>query len=341
MHGETGHGETGAGMKKLSLWRQHVSARLRGLPPLPPDSDRASDPAPPSESGSPSGAEPAPASDGDIEQERELAQERAAEAARRGRWRLAAAGALFATLVLPRVTDVPGYSDGAAAQPTPSSSASSVPAYPSAGTGGTPSPTASPSLPGPAASRPLPSPPGEPPSPGATGPAAGAESLTGAFRSVEAGQCLTIHSNGTGWSRPAPTPATRVGCGDERAYVRVTAVRDDEGGTCPAGNGRAAWTHGGTSLCLTRQFRVDQCLLAESDGGQLRAALMSAPACSTQRPSGKYDRLLTITAVHDAGSSASAPCRDDDRSRDGEHARYWTWKVDGGSRTLCAADATE
>ncbi|WP_344568547.1 hypothetical protein [Streptomyces axinellae] len=305
-------------MNKLSLWRQHISARLHGLPPAET-------------------AEPSQEQDWDQEWER----------ARRGRWRLAVAGALFATLVLPRVADVPGYG-GAAADPAPGGSASNVPPYPPAGTGGdtpapsTPSlPSSAPSLADPSGGRPLVSPPGEPPSPGATGSASDDSSLARAFRSVEAGQCLTVHSDGTTWSRPAPSAATRVGCGDDRAYVRVTSVRQDAGGACPAGNGRAAWTHGGTSLCLTRQFRVDQCLLAESDGGQVRAALMSAPACSHQRPSGKYDRLLTVTAVHDADDPGAGSCHDDDRSKRGEHSRYWTWKVDGEARTLCAADATE
>ena len=351
--GQRAMGRRGTGMNKLSLWRQHISARLRGLPPAQetvPDPGQAG-PEQEVRGPGPEVLDPEPEErdpeveerDPELEEQRESALELERERARRGRRRLAVAGALFATLVLPRVADVPGYS-GAAARPTPSPSASSVPAYPSAGTGSTPSPTSpssSPSLPDRSAGRPLASPPGEPPSPGATEAATDDNSSARAFRSVQAGQCLTVHSDGTAWSRPAPTAATRVGCGDDRAFVRVTSVRQDQGGACPAGNGRAAWTHGGTSLCLTRQFRVDQCLLAESDDGQVRAALMSAPACSGQRPSGKYDRLLTVTAVQDADDAESGSCHDDDRSKGGEHSRYWTWKVDGEARTLCAADATE
>ncbi|MDJ1134617.1 LppU/SCO3897 family protein [Streptomyces iconiensis] len=253
------------------------------------------------------------------------------ERARRGRWRLVVAGALFATLILPKVISSADYTDPAAAQPSPSGSyATGVPSYPttspSGGPSGGPTLPSSPTSPLPTSSE-LPSPPSEPaPGAGATGDPKGA-----AFRSVEAGQCLTVHSNGRSWSRPAPSAATRVDCGSDRAYVRVTAVRET-GGTCPSGNGRATWSGGGKDLCLTRQFRTDQCLLAETASGEVRAALMSAPACSTKRPSGRYDRLLTITGVHDDDT----PCRRDS----GDRTPYWTWKVDGGERVLCATEAT-
>ncbi|UNS98704.1 hypothetical protein MMF93_21255 [Streptomyces tubbatahanensis] len=278
------------------------------------------------------------------------------EGARRGRRRLLLATALFATLILPKVVSPPGSADSAAARPSPS--ASSVPAYPTPRPDDSATTAPSPSRLGPTPGSALPAPPRG--TPGATGPAAGpgsdSDSLAADFRSIRAGQCLTVHGNGSGWSRPAPTEATRVECGDDRAFTRVTAVHTaghggDPETSCPAGNGRAAWTHGRTTLCVTRQFRTDQCLLAESDRGRLRAALMSAPACSSQPPSGgdsgsgedgnggnggrsRYDRLLTITGVYDRPN----PCREGDS---GTHPRYWSWKVDGGSRTLCAADATE
>ncbi|MFI8851387.1 hypothetical protein ACIGW3_14525 [Streptomyces sp. NPDC053499] len=267
--------------------------------------------------------------------------------ARRGRRRLLIAGALFATLVLPRVTGTPGYVDASdraeAARPSQSGNVSPGPSPRHPGDGSLPSPAPSRPGSGPGPGSALPSPPGGAPTPGTPGPATGpgADSVTGAFRSVRAGQCLTVHGNGSGWSRPAPTKATHVACGDDRAYTRVTAVRrtgadGGEGRACPTGNGRATWTHGDTTLCVTRQFRTGQCLLAEWSGGDMRAALMSAPACSKQAPSGqgRYDRLLTITGVHDEPT----PCRQGD---DGGHSRYWSWKVDGGSRTLCTADATE
>ncbi|NSC23634.1 hypothetical protein FM076_21750 [Streptomyces albus subsp. chlorinus] len=279
------------------------------------------------------------------------------ERARRGRLRLLVAAALFATLILPKVVSAPGRADEVSARPSPG--AGSVPAYPTPQPGDGDGATAGPS---PSGSAPATGAPPDPSSshpvrPGATGPAAGpgsaSDSLAGAFRSVRAGQCLTIHGSGSGWSRPAPVEATRVPCGDERAYTRVTAVHHTGPGTgtdagpgrgpggdveaaCPTGNGRASWTHGETTLCLTRQFRTDQCLLAESAGGEVRAALMSAPACSTRPPSGqgRYDRLLRITGVYRDTTS----CREGDA---GTHAHYWTWKVDGGSRTLCTADAAE
>ncbi|MET9862408.1 hypothetical protein ABZY93_24475 [Streptomyces smyrnaeus] len=268
------------------------------------------------------------------------------ERARRGRRRLLVAAALFATLILPRVVSTPGYADGAeAARPSPG--ATGVPAHPRPGPedgqGPTTPPAPTPSLPASGSDGALPDPPTGAPSP--PGPRSGtgpeSDSAARAFRSVRAGQCLTVHGNGSGWSRPAPTEATRVPCGNDRAYTRVTAVRrtgasGEPHRACPTGNGRATWTHGDTTLCITRQFRTDQCLLAESKGGEVRAALMSAPACSTEPPSGtgRYDRLLKITGVHDEPT----PCREGDSHG---HSRYWTWRIDGGSRTLCTADATE
>lgn len=277
--------------------------------------------------------------------------------ARRGRQRLLLATALFATLVLPKVVTPPGEADGASARPSPS--ARSVPAYPTPRPGGSgPAPSSPPRSGLPPGSS-LPTPPADAPRPGATDPGMSDDALADAFHSVRAGQCLTVHGNGSGWSRPAPDKATRVPCGDDRAFTRVTAVRrtgpgeagEGAGPSCPTGNGRATWSHGETALCVTRQFRTGQCLLAESEGGRIRAALMSAPACSTRPPAkgsgtahpgrsneadekGRYDTLLTITGVRDR----PAPCRETD---DGVHSRYWTWKVDGGSRTLCTADATE
>ncbi|MFG3252624.1 hypothetical protein [Streptomyces sp. NPDC048172] len=272
------------------------------------------------------------------------------ERARRGRWRLVVAGALFATLILPKVISSASYTDPALAQPSPSGSASTVPAYPSSGP--TRGPTVSPSLPSLPTTAPssspssdsgsgMPSPPtNAAPSPTRTGGASGEDSAAAAFRGVRAGQCLTVHSTGKGWSREAPTKGARVGCGSERAYVRVTAVRDDRA-SCPDGNGRGAWAssdRGGgrtVALCLTRQFRVDECLLAEGGGGEMRAALMSAPACGG-KPSKPYDRVLRITSIHakDGGAPKGLCTRGD-----GDRERYWTWRVDGGRYTLCAREA--
>lgn len=269
--------------------------------------------------------------------------------ARRGRNRLLVATALFATLILPKVVDGPGHSDDLAAhQPSPGTGQASSSASPAPGStpGSAPDPAPS------SAASPTPGTGGSPETApdGAHPPGAGplngpdtdadADSPASAFRSVRAGQCLTVHANGTGWSRPAPTEATRVPCGDDRAFTRVTAVhRAGPGGagdtSCPVGNGRATWSMDDTTLCVTRQFRTGQCLLAESTGGEMRAALMSAPACSSRPPAGqgRYDRLLTVTGVYDDDTT----CREGDA---GTHDRYWTWQVDGGSRTLCTADAT-
>ncbi|NGO72748.1 hypothetical protein G5C65_31270, partial [Streptomyces sp. SB3404] len=63
------------------------------------------------------GAEESDPSDPDSPQER----------ARRGRWRLVVAAALFATLVLPRVTSSASYTDPALAQPSPSGGPAATP----------------------------------------------------------------------------------------------------------------------------------------------------------------------------------------------------------------------
>ncbi|WP_069992926.1 hypothetical protein [Streptomyces qinglanensis] len=319
-------------MHKRGL-RQRIRPRAAGGPAAPEhDNPPGHDgPGPEHDRPGPGGGEAA-----------EQAAYEAAERARRGRRRLLVAGALFATLILPRVVSPPGSADGTETAPPGSGPGSTTAsAGPHPGAGRSPSPAPAPGATGPGRSD-APHPPASP-APGGTGPAAGPGSGgdEAAFRSVRAGQCLTVHGNGTGWNRPAPTEATRIGCGDDRAFTRVTAVRhapaDGAGDpACPTGNGRATWTHGTTTLCLTRQFRTGQCLLAEADDGRMRAALMSAPACSSVPPSGqgRYDRLLRVTGVRED----TAPCRENDPAA---HSRYWRWRIDGGGRTLCTADATE
>ncbi|MFE9331276.1 hypothetical protein [Streptomyces sp. NPDC006925] len=284
---------------------------------------------------------PAPEDDSPGPGDDEAAEHEAAERARRGRRRLLVACALFATLILPRVVSPPGSADGTeTARPASGPGSTTASAAPHPGAGSSSSPAPAPAT-GPDRSG-APHPPGSP-APGGTGPATGPGSgdEETAFRSVRAGQCLTVHGNGSGWNRPAPTEATRIDCGDDRAFTRVTAVRRSPADStsdpaCPTGNGRATWRGGSTTLCLTRQFRTGQCLLAEADDGRMRAALMSAPACSAAPPSGqgRYDRLLRVTGVR----ADTAPCRENDPA---SHSRYWRWRIDGGDRTLCTADATE
>lgn len=330
-----GSGETECSVKKLGQWARGGGPGRKGEAGAGPDghTERAGDTG--ATGHAERGSDGAGGSHHAAHAEHEAADpDSPKERARRGRWRLVIAVALFATLILPKVISSATWTDPAAAQPSPTSSspASEVPSYPTASPSG--GPTAGPSLSSSPTTPPptsgLPSPPTRSGPSAGTGAGAGRGAADAAFRSVEAGQCLAVHSNGTGWSRPAPSAATRVECGSDRAYVRVTAVRD--GGGCPSGNGRATWSGGGKELCLTRQFRTDQCLLAESGGGEVRAALMSAPACTSERPSGsRFNRLLTITGVHEGDEH----CRRDARDR----TPYWTWKVDGGARVVCATEA--
>lgn len=334
---------TECSVKKLGSrlgWGRGKAARPEHRPDTPgpadPDADSPAGASPSSgsyPSGSyPSGSHDAGSYDADGPEER----------ARRGRWRLAVAGALFATLILPKVISSASYTDPALAQPSPSSSASEVPSYPSASPS---SPSGAPSdlgLNGPSS---VPSTPGSVlPSPPATAEADEgrvADAEAAAFRSVRSGQCLTVHGTGSGWSRTAPTAEVRVACGNDRAYVRVTAIRASRA-DCPDGNGRDVWAHSSgsrtTALCLTREYRVNQCLLAESSGGEMRASLMSSVDCDLREPTKPYNRVLGVTSVH--GRTAGGTPGDLCAESGDDDTRYWTWQVDGGKHTLCAADRT-
>ncbi|NLU66633.1 hypothetical protein [Streptomyces sp. HNM0574] len=266
-----------------------------------------------------------------------------ADRARRGRWWLIIAAVLFATVVLPRIVGPESHSTAAPATPRPSASEGS----PSPGTrSGSPAPTA--------------------------GSAAPEPSATGRGRAVRAGDCLSAHHSdeGTGWNTRAPAATTRVPCNAADARVRVTAVREKPG-DCPTGRGRDAWRAAGTSgaaLCLTRQFRQDDCLLAAPAGaergeaeadrarrpgadsgtgsgtgpdsgsgsGGVRADLMSAPDCGLRALPQPYDRVLTVTGIHqDAPRTLpSGFCAD---GRDGGRGR--AWRVGAGDTVVCTTTA--
>ncbi|NGO70664.1 LppU/SCO3897 family protein, partial [Streptomyces boncukensis] len=186
-----------------------------------------------------------------------------------------------------------------------------------------------------------------PSSPAPSGAAArspgGGDRTAGAFRSVREGQCLNVHSNGDGWSRAAPTAGARVRCGSDRAYVRVADIRTSRA-SCPKGNGRGSWSYtprGGraTALCLTRHYRVGQCLAAEKSKDGMLAALMSAPACGGSPPA-SYNRLLRITSIHGLAAGGGSDDVQGRCARDAkDDRRYWTWRVDGGRYLLCARES--
>lgn len=292
--------------------------------------------------------------------------------ARRGRWRLVVAVALFATLILPRVLssadDTAGVPAGPRAAPSPMESGAGTVTGTPVPSGG-PVPSSAPRTDGAAGA----SPParGASPSAGETSagessggnPSAEGPSVAGpvahAFRSVRAGQCLSVHRDardGDGWSAASPSAAARTGCAEPDAYVRVTAVRADAA-DCPRGPDRDHWSHhsarGAVALCLTRQLRTGDCLLASTQDQRVRADLMSAPDCGTRRLPRPYDRVLTVTGVH-PGVPDPAPAglcaRDEGQRGDGkrehggrEHGQrgandqrtYWTWRVASGHTVVC------
>ncbi|MBH5338114.1 hypothetical protein IHE55_26370 [Streptomyces pactum] len=151
------------------------------------------------------------------------------------------------------------------------------------------------------------------------------------------GDCLAVYDTGQGrWSAQAPY---RVGCGGGNALVQVSAVRSSSAG-CPTGAGRSYWTYtsasGTTALCLTRQFHVGYCLLAEErgsgDGLRMHAGLMTAVDCEARRIPSQYDRILHITGVYAAPADANAAhCA----RVQGDRTRYFAWVVDGGRTLLC------
>ncbi|MGW7518408.1 LppU/SCO3897 family protein [Streptomyces sp. NPDC054796] len=277
--------------------------------------------------------------------------------ARRGRWWLVIAAALFATVILPKMVGPESHSapSPAASAPGPSpftgapSTLPQAPVSPSTGTG---------TVAGTGTGDPSGAPDPYPGTPADGGASAGSEPATAAaFRAVKAGQCLSVHRVGREWSAAAPSAALTVDCSAERAYVRVSDVRSRTA-DCPDGDGRAHWSHTSdgrtTALCLTRQFHKGDCLLALSDeaddagtdsagsgsgpgadAGSVRADLMSAPDCATGQPPSPYDRLLTVTGIHrDAPEPVpQGLCA----RRVSDDRQYWTWEVGGGT-VVCAAE---
>lgn len=234
-----------------------------------------------------------------------------ADKARRGKWRLVVAVVLFATVVLPKLVGPESYTGSAPALSGPSASAT-----PSAAAGA--SPLASP--------RPS-STDGDP------------------FRTVRPGQCLSVHrdpSDGRGWSAAAPTAAVRVRCDAADARVRVSAVRSNPA-DCPGGGGTGHWSApapSSRSLCLTRQFRQDDCLFAapEDSADGVRADLMSAPECDTRSFPEPYDRVLAVTGVLPDVARPAPPGLCMRQPHDG--TSYAQWRVgDGGEAVVCAAEA--
>lgn len=233
-----------------------------------------------------------------------------ADKARRGKWRLVVAAVLFATVVLPKLVGPESYTGSAPALSGPSVSA-------------TPSASAEASPPG----RPRPSSTGGEP-----------------FHAVRAGQCLSVHrhsSDGRGWSAEAPTASVRVRCDAADARVRVSSVKSAPA-DCPAGDGNDHWSAPAPSsrtLCLTRQFRQDECLFAAPDDSAdgVRADLMSAPDCDTRSFPEPYDRVLAVTGVLPEVARPAPPGLCMRQPHDG--TVYAKWRVgDGGEAVVCATE---
>ncbi|WAP57911.1 LppU/SCO3897 family protein [Streptomyces sp. S465] len=263
-----------------------------------------------------------------------------AEQRQRGIWILVAAALAFAVLVLPQVVEGNDKTSFAGSF-VPSGGASSPPS-PGGLPGATPTGLPSASLPGYGSS----SSGGSGGSGGGGGPAetqapasptVAPDPTAEAYRAVSPGDCLAVYDTGYGdYNTQMPAP---VDCGAGKAFMWVSAVRSS-GGACPQGPGQnyMAYTSRGrtTALCLTRQFKVGYCLLAEQTGSgqqaRMNAGLMTVVDCEAKRVPARYNRILHITGVYKAPANASAAnCA----RVQGDRTYYWSWVVNDGRTLLC------
>jgi len=150
-----------------------------------------------------------------------------------------------------------------------------------------------------------------------------------AFKKISAGDCLDAHYDESGdWNKSRPRA---VGCGRSDAYLKVYKVADDTSG-CRNGSpgdvsGELWWSHGEEGneivLCVRRQFRPGECLLATEGAKEDTVAvsnsdLMTVWPCGEAAPGG-YDFVLRVTAF----TSGACP----------SGGRRVSWDL--GSRTLC------
>ncbi|MFA1538475.1 serine/threonine-protein kinase [Actinomadura monticuli] len=150
-----------------------------------------------------------------------------------------------------------------------------------------------------------------------------------AFEKISAGDCLDAHHDESGdWNRSRPRA---VACGRSDAYLKVYKVAVDTAG-CRNGSpgdldGELWWSHGEEGneivLCVRRQFRPGECLLATEGAEENTVAvsnsdLMTVWPCGEAAPGG-YDFVLRVTAFT-GGACPSG-------------GRRVSWDL--GSRTLC------
>lgn len=272
------------------------------------------------------------------------------EQRQRGVWILVAAALAFAVLVLPQVVEDDDKTSFAGSA-LPSSGSSRLPSLPSGVPSGIPSgipsgvpsglPTSLPSYGSGGA--------GQQTGGGSGGgggsvrtqqpatPTVAPDPTAEAYRAVSPGDCLAVYDTGYGdYNTRMPY---RVGCGAGNAYMWVTGVRTSGSG-CTQGAGRSymSYTSRGqtVALCLTRQFKVGYCLLAEQSGSgqqaRMSAGLMTAVDCDAKRVPSRYNQILHITGVYKAPASPSAG---DCARVQGDRTYYWSWLVNGGRTLLC------
>ncbi|MBL1098508.1 protein kinase domain-containing protein [Streptomyces coffeae] len=151
-----------------------------------------------------------------------------------------------------------------------------------------------------------------------------------AFKAVSHGECLDVVDTGYGgqstydWSEEEPNTTS---CSIAR--VRVTSTTGD----CTKRNDQTSWSYYSTSsgerteLCLTGEYHVGDCVLANRQGDTASVALLSSVNCTDRKVPSGYNDIFVITAIYSGSSNCSAGQYDSNT--------YWSWKVGGGSTLLC------
>ncbi|MGH4033924.1 serine/threonine-protein kinase [Actinomycetota bacterium Odt1-20B] len=152
-----------------------------------------------------------------------------------------------------------------------------------------------------------------------------------AFEAVSAGDCLSTYDTGYGgdssydWSEDEPSTTSCSGSGTR---VRVTGTT----GGCPSGGGRATWSHGDVSLCLSGRYEHGSCLLARHEGNSLPSiAMLSSVNCTDRKVPAAYNEIVVVTNIYRASTFNPSDCHHGSYDTN----TYWSTKVDGGETVLC------
>ncbi|GAA1355772.1 LppU/SCO3897 family protein [Streptomyces beijiangensis] len=162
-----------------------------------------------------------------------------------------------------------------------------------------------------------------------------------AFKAVKAGKCLPVWDTGYGsgtveWSSDTP-PAPTSDCDTGKALVFVTEVTSSSS-SCPTGTDKSSWSYQSassgesTTLCLTRIYHKNYCVLGKQTGDKISLGPMTAVNCTDKKVPIAYNQIMHITGVYKhSGAITAGIC-----SRSGgDQTRYWVWKIRDGTAVLC------